>query len=60
MISEGGSSIVKGLKGKVEKSLEASLVEIKAFVITQEAVCANTAYKRHVTAKCHKLDSPAI
>ena len=27
---------------------------------TQEAVCANTAYKRHVTAKCHKLDSPVI
>ena len=28
--------------------------------ITQEAVCANTAYKRHFIAKCHNLDSPAI
>ena len=28
--------------------------------ITQEAVCANTAYKRHFTAKCHNLDSLAI
>ena len=27
---------------------------------TQEAVCANRAYKRHVTAKCHNLDSLAI
>ena len=32
-------------------------IQIEEF-ITQEAICAKTAYKGHSIAKCHKVDTP--